>query len=338
MKKNYKTINRFFSLFFLTSLAILPFNLLVGQTTTIVGSNTVVTYSTSTGSPFSWNCPVGVTSVQVECWGAGGGSGGTSTNTARAGGGGAGGGYVMNTAISVISGTNYTLAIGAGGTAGGSGASGAIAGTGGNSTATFGSTILTATGGGGGGNATSTSVPANCGTAGAGSSSSNVGYSDSYNFAGGNGAPGVAGSRSGGGGGAAGSNGVGGAASTADATGGIAGTGGANGSAGISTGNAVAGIAPGGGASGGYGSSKTGAAGGAGQITITYLTPGTTAVSSLTNSVNAYVLNGKLVLSDGDVYNSIGKKIASVTQKTELSLKSGIYFVKSNKSIQKVIL
>jgi len=61
-----------------------------------------------------------------------------------------------------------------------------------------------------------------------------------------------------------------------------------------------------------------------------------------TNADNiAYVSNGKLIIFDtAEVYNSIGMKVASVksNQKTELSLHSGIYIVKSNNSIQKVIL
>ena len=61
-----------------------------------------------------WTCPAGITSVKVECWGAGGG-GGAATNVAgRVGGGGGGGSYVTNT-IAVVPGTTYTITVGAGG-------------------------------------------------------------------------------------------------------------------------------------------------------------------------------------------------------------------------------
>lgn len=55
---------------------------------------------------------------------------------------------------------------------------------------------------------------------------------------------------------------------------------------------------------------------------------------------NAYVSNGKLVIYGGEVYNSIGVKVASVksTQKTELSLQQGIYIVRSLNGNQKVLI
>ena len=69
----------------------------------------------STAGSFSWTCPTSVTSVKVECWGAGG-AGGAATNTAtRVGGGGGGGSYVTNT-ITVVPGTTYNITVGAGGT------------------------------------------------------------------------------------------------------------------------------------------------------------------------------------------------------------------------------
>lgn len=70
----------------------------------------------------TWNCPAGVTTVTVECWG-GGGAGGSVTNagsgtsnTSTAGGGGAGGAYAIKTNIPVTPGMNYTVTVGAGGT------------------------------------------------------------------------------------------------------------------------------------------------------------------------------------------------------------------------------
>ena len=66
----------------------------------------------------SWKCPTGVTSIQVECWGAGGAGGSASaaasTNNNRSGGGGGAGSYVKKT-IAVIPGTTYNVIVGQGG-------------------------------------------------------------------------------------------------------------------------------------------------------------------------------------------------------------------------------
>jgi hypothetical protein len=70
----------------------------------------------------TWTCPAGVTSVQVEAWGAGGGGGGCTNAAGRSGGGGGGGSYVKNTSVAVTPGTTYTVKVGAGGLAGGTGA------------------------------------------------------------------------------------------------------------------------------------------------------------------------------------------------------------------------
>jgi hypothetical protein len=71
---------------------------------------------TSTGT---WLCPAGVTSIKVECWGAGGGGAGASNSgNLYTGGGGAGGNYSVNNSITVVPGTTYNVTIGSGGTAG----------------------------------------------------------------------------------------------------------------------------------------------------------------------------------------------------------------------------
>ncbi len=66
----------------------------------------------------SWKCPTGITSIQVECWGAGGAGGSASTATAaeknRSGGGGGAGSYVKKT-ITVVPGTTYNIIVGQGG-------------------------------------------------------------------------------------------------------------------------------------------------------------------------------------------------------------------------------
>lgn len=76
----------------------------------------------------TWTCPVGVNSVDVECWGAGGAGGTASTatisTTSRSGGGGGAGSYVKKT-ISVVPGTVYNLIIGRGGYKGGTNAASA---------------------------------------------------------------------------------------------------------------------------------------------------------------------------------------------------------------------
>ena len=65
----------------------------------------------------SWKCPTGITSIQVECWGAGGAGGSASTATVagnRSGGGGGAGSYVKKT-ITVVPGTTYNIIVGQGG-------------------------------------------------------------------------------------------------------------------------------------------------------------------------------------------------------------------------------
>ena len=53
-----------------------------------LSSQTIQTFATA--GVTSWTCPVGVTSVTVECWGAGGGGGGGGAVFNAAGGGGGG--------------------------------------------------------------------------------------------------------------------------------------------------------------------------------------------------------------------------------------------------------
>lgn len=101
------------------------------------------TQTFSTSGTFSWTCPAGVTSIIVECWGAGGGGGGSDGNNNTKGGGGGGGAYAKNASVTVMPGTTYTITIGGGGTAGTTGNGG----DGGASTATFGATTVTANGG-----------------------------------------------------------------------------------------------------------------------------------------------------------------------------------------------
>jgi len=79
------------------------------------GQTTVTTFN----ADGTWTCPAGVTSIQVEAWGAGGGGGGASSSlNFYSGAGGAGGNYARNSNIAVTPGTIYNIKVGAGGTGG----------------------------------------------------------------------------------------------------------------------------------------------------------------------------------------------------------------------------
>ena len=87
--------------------AIIPFSLIsLGQTKTFTASGTYVV-------------PAGITSVIVECWGAGGGGGSSNTmSKSRGRGGGGGGGAYSSTTIVVTPGNSYNIVVGTGGTGG----------------------------------------------------------------------------------------------------------------------------------------------------------------------------------------------------------------------------
>lgn len=216
----------------------------------------------------TWVCPANVTSVQVECYGAGGAGGGTTTNSSHyVGGGGAGGNYVKNTSVTVVPGTSYTVSIGVGGI--NTSATGAAGGA--TSFSGQGITTITAAGGGGG-------FPGNSAGAGAGgtygATGSNAGYSGSYTYRGGSGAAGAwvssSNSTSGGGGSSAGvaTNGNNGTAPT----GGTAPVGGYAGTDGLTVDgqptNDINGFGFGG--AGARGSALKGSVGGDGFIKISY--------------------------------------------------------------------
>jgi len=149
---------------------------------TVAGTSTTVqptgTADVAAGATFAymaivplsstWTCPTGVTSIQVECWGAGGAGGSastaTSTTPARSGGGGGAGSYVKKT-MTVVPGTVYNLIVGVGGIKGGTSAASAYYGNiGGKSEFSGGSvTALTASGGTGGTGAGAGNLNANPG-------------------------------------------------------------------------------------------------------------------------------------------------------------------------------
>lgn len=116
---------------------ILLFILLLSE---LFWAQTTVTY-TSSGTFY---VPYGVTSITVECYGAGGGGGGDGTDNSVGGSGGGGGAYARSV-IAVTAGAAYPYSIGTAGTAG----SGAAGGNGGNTT--FNTTTVVAAGGSGGG-------------------------------------------------------------------------------------------------------------------------------------------------------------------------------------------
>lgn len=237
----------------------------------------VETFNTPTTTG-TWLCPAGVTSVQVETWGAGGGGGFARGTNGSAGGGGGGGGYSTAT-IAVTPGVTYHFTVGAGGTGGtAAGVQGLAGGLSCFSTAAGCSGVLvTANGGGFGGGAAVMATPGAGGAGGTGA-----------NFNGGSGAVGTSGTTATAGGGGGG-GGAGTTANGGNATGKTAGTGGAllggNGGTGVAASVGNPGSVVGGGGSGANRTATTnrdGGAGAAGQVRLTYTLPGCTAPAQAT--------------------------------------------------------
>lgn len=76
-----------------------------------------ITQTYTTAGSFTWVCPPNVTSVQVQCWGAGGGGGNSGNNTINGGHGGGGGSFSQST-LNVTPGMTYYLKVGIGGNGG----------------------------------------------------------------------------------------------------------------------------------------------------------------------------------------------------------------------------
>jgi hypothetical protein len=240
MKKKNSTFNYALLLFAF----ILSSNISFGQSPSIF---------TTSGT---WKCPNGVTSINVDAYGAGGGGGRGGGTSKYGGGGGGGGAFKRSTSVAVTPGTTYTITIGTGG-AGGTTATDGQAG--GVTTANFDAISVTANGGNGGMN----NVNGGNGGAGGGGGTRN----------GGNGANGTNGSGSGGGGGCGGtaSNGTNGTVITGGTGGGgMAGNGG-NGQSGNS-GSGVTGFDYGGGG-GGSTRNTNGMPGAGGYMVITFTCP-----------------------------------------------------------------
>lgn len=212
---------------------------------------TTVVYAATT----TFTAPAGVTSVTVSAWGGGGGG---ATRTSNGGGGGGGGGGYSQASVAVLPGSNYVVNVGGGGAANTAG---------GDSWFSLGSvTGVLAKGGGGG-------VQNNANGAAGGAAATGIG---DVRYNGGNGANGVSGSYGGGGGSSAGTNAAGTAA--VNATGAVAPGGGGNGGNGRSgsQGNGTAGTAPGGAGGGGlrtFNGTRTGGAGAAGRVVVSYEVP-----------------------------------------------------------------
>lgn len=200
------------------------------------------------GTPQTWTCPPGVTSVKVECTGPGGGG---YLN------GGGGGEYAAEAAVLVTPQAQYSYVIGAGTAMPIPGVAAAPTGP---TTFTGDAVTVTANGGAPG---------ARSGAGGAGGS----GSTSTTHFSGGSGAAGTSGTLGGGGGGSAGSGGAGGNASgTAAGAAGAGTTPGAAGGGGTTADrDGFPGKAPGGGGGGveDLGDNQ-GGAGAPGQIQLTY--------------------------------------------------------------------
>ena len=240
------------------------------QVLDIVISSTNFTTAGST----NWTCPANVTSVVVECWGAGGAGGsaqGTSNGTTQYGGGGAGGAYARYNVYPVVPGSKYYINVGAGGynnfldndtrVSGGDSWFNAD---------NAPSSIIIAKGGAGGESAVGSTITTGYGLGGTGTTAGSAG---NIVYAGGSGAAGAENS-AGGGGSSAGTNSAGESATSNE--GAAAPVGGGNGGAGSTVSEAVGGngFAPGGGGSGAESRSltlKVGGTGAPGKVVLTFV-------------------------------------------------------------------
>ena len=239
----------------------------------VLASTINVTNFSASGA-WTWTCPANVTSVLVECWGAGGAGGsaqGTSGGTPQYGGGGAGGVYARYNSYPVTAGHTYYIDVGAGGYNNFLDNDTTVPG--GDSwfnTNNAPSPVIIAKGGAGGESAIGSTTATGYGLGGAGTATGSAG---NIVHAGGSGATGASGS-AGGGGSSGGTNSAG--TSATSSVGATAPAGGGNGGTGPTTNDAAGGngFVPGGGGSGGRSSSvflKAGGSGSPGQVILTYV-------------------------------------------------------------------
>jgi len=241
-------------------------------------SNAVFSQTTETfTSDGTFTVPAGVTSITVECWGAGGGG---ATITGNAGGGGGGGGAYSIGVLTVTPDGTHNIIVGQGGVAGNDG---------GNSS--FGATLVVGVGGKG--------AVQNSQTGGSGGNSADSTGDTSYS--GGNGGSVASGKLGAGGGGGAGSTGAGGNGATPTVQDGGTGTplNGGNGGDGGANSNGLAGSTYGGGG-GGAGKANSGGSGADGYVTVTY-----TAAASDCPESTAVAPSATQTLCQGDSSNQL---------------------------------
>ena len=247
------------------------------STVTIQIVTTNSTYTFTNPGTTNWTCPSNVSSIKVECWGAGGSGGAASragfTSGNAVAGGGAGGAYAKLNSYAVTPGNSYYINVGAGGVSStNDGATNSGSDSWMNSTNAPSTNIL-AKGGAGGQTAALTANATKYGKGGSGTASGSIG--DIVN-AGGSGATSTSTTYGGGGGGSAGVGVNGNSAVANTGTGATAVTGGGNGgtpnsSSGSGSGQAPT-IPPGGGGGGARCANTTtysGGNGAPGQVIIT---------------------------------------------------------------------
>ncbi len=242
------------------------------------------TYSQTTAGTYYWTVPCGVTSVNIELWGAGGAGGGVLANTfPAAGGGGAGGAYVRTDNYAVIPGKTYKIVVGAGGVgvSGGNGTSG-------ESSYFLDENTVCALGGKGG---SVGKLKYQSGSGGEQVSSGNIGFSGAYSYYGGAGAKGSSGATAGGGGGSAGNA--------------------SNGTSASGTSGAVAVTGGGAGADAGSSASALGGGGGGAQTSVS--------TSALAGG-NGYT--GKVIVTYtvGSIYPDDVKNLAIATDNAQMQV------------------
>lgn len=110
MKKNYPKQVFNWSVEACVNNFILFWFLFFGSENFVYAQQTVLSFTSNT----TFTVPLGVTSIKVECWGAGGKGSNVSTSSTGTGGGGGGGAYASSL-LCVVSGQNYAISIGAGG-------------------------------------------------------------------------------------------------------------------------------------------------------------------------------------------------------------------------------
>jgi hypothetical protein len=256
----------------------------------IYGTGGTLVQSFTTAGTFTWTCPPGVTTVYVECWGAGGGGGRGNESVDAGGTGGGGGEYGADSAYTVVPGITYTFIIGAGGQGGHTGSTTGL--DGGDTTFDTAGPGVTGNGGGGG----------SPGGSGGGSGGAGIGGGAPIANAGGKGNPYTFPAQHGMGGGASGGPSGPGLGNSTDQRAGNpggpdAGSGGDGGSSvGPAVGSKPSGPGGGGGGGGTAGSSAAdGGNGAAGQIRLSYTASSPTLTGSVTGQAGVDPVIGAAV-------------------------------------------